>query len=223
MKLVALSELIWKYYQDGRPKADKQKLSQVDIRQMARTSAANNFRQQYIFGQKIYPGRRLQAPPEEKEYYFISPLLSVRRFELTATDRQGMRRADMGEFDLYRLPKNVHFENIYMVNGACDGMRTNIITIVQNGEEKFYVGKPDFKSFIFASVVGRGLNTFNVPPCVTSIDVETTFDNDEIDISLDVAFDVCVEVLRSSIEVEEFTGDGKIKLQEELKKREEIK
>ncbi len=222
MTLDNLSELIFNTYQSGKPKANKEKLSQADIRQMARASAANNFRQLYIFGQKLVPGRRLQAVPQDSEYYFISPLLSVKEFTLTEPDSKGMRRVDMQDFDLYRLPKNVHFENIYMVNGACGGKDTNVITLVENGQEKFFL-KPKFKSYIFASVVGRGLNTFNVPPCVTKVHIETTYDGDDVDITLDVAFDVMLEVLRQSMQVEEFTGEEKIRLQEELKKREEIK
>lgn len=222
MTLETLSEFIWKFYQDGRPKADKQRLSQADIRQLARASAASSFRQLYMFGQRPAPGRKLPPPPDEKEYYFTSPLLSVKPFTLSEPDSQGMRRVDMGQYDLYRLPKNVHFENIYMVNGACGGYKTNVITLVANGEEKFYL-KPKFKGFVFASVVGRGLNTFNVPACVTKVLIETTYDGDDIDITLDVAFEVALDVIRLTMQVEEFTGEEKIKLQEELKKREEIK
>lgn len=223
MILKTVAEVAWKYYSDGKPSANKQKLSEGDMRQMVRMAAANNFRQLYLFGQKIIPGKKLIAPPEEGDYYFTSPLLSVKRFELPEADNMGMRRADMQEFDLYRLPHNAHFENIYMVNGTCAGLKTNVLTLVANGEEKFYAGKSRFRSYIFGSIVGRGINTFNVPPCIKKIDVETTYDSDDIDVTLDVAFDVVNEVLRLSLEIEQVSGDDKIRLQEELKKREDIK
>lgn len=222
MILNTLAEIIWNVYQDGRPNANEQKLNQSDIIQMCRTSASNNFRQQYLFGQKIIPGKKLIPVAEESEFYFVSPLLAVKRFPLTDADNQGMRRADMSTFDLYRLPKNAHIKNIYMVNNQCDGEKTREVNLVQNGEERFYL-KPKFKSFQFATIVGRGLNTYNVPPCVENIDVETTFDNDNVDISMDIAFDVTSEVLGIIFRVEESTGEMQVKVREEIKKREELK
>lgn len=226
MKLDTLANIVWGFYSNGNPDADIQddRIDEATIMQMCKMSAANNIRQQYLYGQRIVPGRRLvQAPPQEREDYFVSPLLSIEDFELTDADEMGMRRADMGEFDLYRLPENNHFENIYMTNGACGGLRTNKITLVRNGEEKFYAGKRYFKSFVFASVVGRGLNTFNVPPCVTSITVETTYDKPDADISLDIAFDTATEVLARVNGQEELSGQDKIILQQALQKREDIK
>jgi hypothetical protein len=223
MILSVLGEFIWKWYQNGMPDASEQRLEEADVRQMVRTSAANNFRQQYIFGQKLLPARRIQPPPEEHEYYFLSPLLAIKEFLLSDTNEIGMRRADMGAYDLYRLPKNAHFTNIYMVNFACGGLKKAELTLIQNGEEKFYVNKPKFKSIVFATVVGRGINTFNVPPCITKLHVETTYDTDDADISLDIAFDVAQDVLSKAWQVGEVTGDDKVRLQEELKKREDIK
>lgn len=223
MTLDILSEFVWNWYQNGMPDATRQFLEEDDIQQMVRMSAANNFRQQYIFGQKILPARRIQPPPDEHEYYFLSPLLKVIRFKLSDADELAMRRADMGKYDLYRLPKNAHFTNIYMVNFACAGLKKAELTLVPNGQEKFYAGKPKFASIVFGSIVGRGINTFNVPPCISSLDVETTYDDDSADISLDICFDVAVDVLRNAWQVGEVTGEDKIRLQEELKKREDIK
>lgn len=222
MILKTIGEVVWMFYSNGKPKSDKQDLGKEDIIQMCRMAAANNFRQQYLYGQKIIPGRKLQQLPEEAEYYFLSPLLSVRRFVLSSPDELGMRRVDMGEFDLYRLPKNNHFTNIYMVNGACTGQKTNQLTLVKNGEEKFYQ-KPKFNKYIFGVVVGRGINTYHVPPCVEKLDVETTYDSNDVDITMDIAFDVAMEVLKLCIDVDEGTGDVQTKLREEMKKQEEIK
>ena len=223
MILSSLSEFVWRYYQDGNPKANKQKLTQADVAQMCRVAAANNFRQLYLFGQKLIPGKKLVALPEEGDYYFTSPLLSVNRFELTDANEIGMRRANMKDFDLYRLPNNAHFENIYMVNFACAGLKTNKLTLLRNGEEAFYAGKPKYSFFIFGTVVGRGINTFNVPPCINKLDIETKYDNEEADITMDVAFDVAVEVLRLSSEEDQLSGEDKLRLQEQLKKLEDIK
>jgi len=223
MTLKNLAEVGWVLYQDGKPQANNQKLAEADIMQMCKMSAANNFRQQYLFGQKVIPGKNLLETTDDPEYYFVSPLLSIKRFALPETDNaQGMRRADMNEFDLYRLPKNAHFTGLYLVNNECGGQKVGNLTLVKNGEEKFYLWSK-FRSFIFGVVVGRGVNTFNVPPCVKNIDIETTYDSELSDISLDVCYDVLTEVLSMIFKIEDATGEMQIKMREELKKREDIK
>lgn len=222
MRIKTLSEVIWKFYQNGTPKSDKQNLSEADILQMCKMGAANNFRQQYLFGQKVIPGKRILALPDEPEYYFVSPLLSIKRFKLSEPDAAGLRRVDMEDFDLYRMPKNAHFTNIYPVNSKCGGQDTGEATMIKNGEERFY-SKPKFKGFLFYTVTGRGLNTVNFPPCIEKVDVETTYDSPEIDISLDVAYDVSTEVLSVVFKIEDATGEMQIKIREELKQKEDIK
>lgn len=225
MNLKRLSEVIWNAYQEGNPRSDKQTFSQSDVEQMCKTAAANSFRQMYMFGQRVIPGKKIQALPDEPEYYFLSPLLAVKRFKLSEPDELGKRTADMKEFDLYRLPKNMHFTNIYMVNGKCGGQKTNVLTLLRNGEEKFYAGKPKYKFFVFGTVVGRGIETFNVPACVKELDVETTFDSDntDVDITLDIASDVLNEVLKLLLGTDEATGEQQVAIREKLKEEDEIK
>ncbi len=223
MFLSTLSEVVWQFFQLGKPKADKQTLAQADVLQMCKMSAANNFRQQYLFGQKVIPGKNILEVTDDPEYYFISPLLAIKRFELPETNNpQGMRRVDMGQFDLFRLPKNAHFTNLYLVNEACGGQKVGNLTLVKNGESKFYTSAK-FRSFIFGEVVGRGINTYNVPPCVKNIDIETTYESEDSDISLDIAFEVSKEVLSQIFNIEQVTGETQLQLMEELKKREGVK
>ena len=222
MKLSQISEVCWKLYSDGKPAANDQKLSKADITQMVKTSAANNFRQQYLSTQVVVSGRKLSFTNADPEYYFSSPLLAIKRFQLSDTDSTGMRIADMSEFDLYRLPKNSHFTNIYPVNNNCNGQQIGTITLVQNGEEKFYKGS-EFANYLYASVVGRTLHIYHVPPCVQSVDVETSYDNPDIDITLDVCYDISNEVLGIIFRVSEANEEMKIKLQEMLQKLEAIK
>lgn len=222
MRLKQISEILYNFYSDGRPDASDQHLDEADIIQMCRMSAAANFRRQYSSSQVMVSGRKVSFSNADSEYYFSSPLLSIKRFLISEPDYNGMRVADMNEFDLYRLPKNTHFSNIYLVNNECGGQKFGNITLVSNGEEKFYL-KPKFKGYLFASVVGRTLRTYNVPPCVKKIDVETTYDSDEIDITLDVAFDVSSEVLGLIFKTSDETGEMQIKLREEVKKMEDAK
>lgn len=223
MILKTLAETLWVVYQKGLPQADNQTLVEADISQMCKMSAANNFRQQYLYGQKIIPGKNVLETTDDPEYYFVSPLLSIKRFELPETDNpQGMRRADMGEFDLYRLPKNAHFTNLYLVNNKCGGQKVGNMTLVKNGEEKFYTSA-EFREFIFGAVVGRGINTYNIPPCVKEIDIETTYDSEDSDIALDVCHDVGHDVLGMIFKIEDANGELQLLLREEIKKREELK
>lgn len=223
MLLKTVSEIIWNLVQDGKPQADNQKLSEADISQMVRQSAASKFRQQYMSSQVVVAGKKLSFTNAEPEYYFSSPLLSIKRFNLTEANTVGMRIADMSAFDLYRLPANSHFTNIYPVNNECGGQEVGTVTLVKNGEEKFYAGKEKFRKYLFAAVVGRTLKTYNLPPCVKAIDVETSFDSDDIDISLDVAYEVTNEVVSIIFKTEDATGDMQLKAKEEMKKREDIK
>lgn len=222
MILKQLSETAWKLYQDGKPKANDQKLTKADINQMVMTSAANNFRQQYLTSQVMVNGRKVSFSNADSEYSFLSPLLSIKRFSLGETNAVGMRRIDMSNFDLYRLPKNFHFSNIYPVNNECDGKQVGNITLVQNGEEKFYQSA-EFSGYLFAAVVGRGLNIYHLPPCVKSVDVETTYNSDDADISMDVCYDVLNEVLGLIFRIGEANEEFQLKVKKALQQMEDIK
>jgi len=193
MKIKQLTEVIWKFYSDGRPKATAQTLSRPDIMQMCLLSFADLMRNQY------YKSKQMDEFGQA-DYSFLSPILSIKRFPLSDANGVGMRRADMGDFDLLRLPKNTHFTNIYPVGTDCNGDMIGDITQVSPGEENFYLS-PDFSSYQFFVVKGRGVNTYHVPPCIKEIDIETTYSSDDIDIAMDIAYQVAVTVLSVGVKV----------------------
>lgn len=193
MRIKQVAEICWTFFYDGRPKATAQTLSQEDFKQMCLLAFANNTRATY------YKSKQLDQF-NEPDYSFISPILDTRRFTLTEANIIGMRRADMCDTDLFRLPKNAHFTNVYPVGADCNGIALGEVTQVCAGEENFYLS-PDFTSFLFYVVKGRGLNTYNLPPCVKEVDVESTYNADDIDISMDLAYDVIMAVLGTSIKV----------------------
>ncbi len=193
MKIKQVSEICWKYFYDGRPKATAQTLSKADILQACQLAFADMMRTEFI---KSKAGDQFNEP----DYSFISPILETKRFKLTEPNVVGMRRADMCSIDLYRLPKNAHFTSVYPVGYACNGVALGEVTQVSPGEENFYFS-PDFSSFLFFVVKGRGLNTYNLPPCVKEVDVEATYNSEDIDISMDMAYDVVMAVLAMSIKV----------------------
>src|SRR5580692_11434949 len=135
MLLNTVSDVIWQFYAEGREKATNQSFSQQDILQHARMSFSNYMRQLYYNAKQLNDG---------DEYYFSSPILSIMRFPLTDPNAVGKRRADMSNFDLYRLPKNSHFTNVYLVGcGNNDGIS---ITQVAPAEENFYL-TPEYNFF----------------------------------------------------------------------------
>lgn len=194
MILLTVNDVVYEFYERGRPLATAKTYDREDIGMMVRMAVSSKMVRNYYDTKKLNEG---------DEYYITSALLSVQRFDLGDTDSRGMRRADMSKFDLFRLPKNAHIINVYPV--GCKGTEAKSISMVQPGEEYFYQ-KDKFKGFAFGVPKGRGINTYHLPPCVKQLDVESTFDSDQIDISLDIAYDVAKEVLGIMLNVPFFIG-----------------
>lgn len=200
MLLSVLAETIWQVYQEGRAKSSTRSFSQKDVEQYVKLAVAEVFRILYYNSKRNKDGNA---------FYFISPLLSIQPFALSDPNLIGMRRADMTGFDLFRMPHDAHIPNAYPV-GCNEAGDFKSISLVEAGEEYFYAGNPKFKSYKFGVVKGRGIDTYNLPPCVKKLDVESTFDAPEIDpdISMDVAFDASSLVLGKMIGMPEFTNKG---------------
>jgi len=196
MLLSVLEDLNWQVYNDGRAKATNRSFDRRDIRQFLILAVNEVWRILYASSRRNKDG----VP-----FYFVSPTLSIQPFTLGDSNLIGMRRADMSEMELFRMPHDMHFISIYP-KGCNDGGDYKSISLVDPGEEYFYAGNPQFKSFRFARVMGRGLNTYNLPPCVTGLDVEATFHSDAIDpeISSDVAYDASNIVLGRFVGIPEF-------------------
>lgn len=183
MILKTLADVIYEFFERGRTNAASKTYDRIDIGMFVRMALSNKMVQNYYGTKKLNEG---------DEYYITSALLSVQRFDLLPPDSRGMRRANMSAFDLYRLPHNAHVTNAYPV--GCGGSEGKSISMVQPGEEYFYQ-KAKFSDFKFGVPKGRGINTYHLPPCVKFLDVESTFDSDEVDVSLDVAYDIARETL----------------------------
>lgn len=200
MLLSELSETTWQFYSDGRARATSRNFSQQDVQQFLKLSVAEAFRLLYFASKRNKDGNA---------FYFISPLLSIQKFTLEDANMIGMRRADMIAFDLFRMPHDAHITNAYPV-GCNDGGDYKSISLVEAGEEYFYAGNAKFKSYKFGVVKGRGINTYNLPPCVKNLDVESTFDSPGLDpdISLDVAYEASNMTLGKMIGIPEFMNTG---------------
>lgn len=187
MKIKQLGEVCWKFYYDGRPKATAQTLSEVDIMQMCFLSFGEIIRQRYYDSKK-------NDENGMPDYSFVSPLLDLKKFTLSDVSRNGMRRAEMLKYDLFRLPHNAHITNVYPVGSDCEGKLISNITQVSPGEENFYLS-PEFSEFKFFVVKGRGLNFYNIPSCVKEVEVEATYSTEDVDVTLDIAYEVALAVL----------------------------
>lgn len=216
MKISTISEVIWSLLQSGNANVQKQTFDKADVQQLLKMAVGNSFREMYYASKK-------ESRFNEPDYFFSSPLLQVKRFELTEPNMVGLRRADMSEFDLYRLPRNSHFTNIYPVasEAGCGNDEVGEITLVSPGEENFYATDPDLSSFQFAVVKGRGLNTYNIPPCIKSVDIEAMYDlDDDVDVTLDIAFSSASTVLARLLQTNDATGQTQKQLKHDLEKKE---
>lgn len=193
MRIEQLVEVCWRWYQNGRAYANDQRLLEADMSQKVKLLFADTMRQRY------YESKRSDAY-NQADYSFSSPVLSIKRFILSEADIIGKRRVDMSEFDLYRLPGNSHITNIYPYSEkGCGNDEVGEITLVAPGEENFYVKNPDLKEFKFGVIKGRGLDTYNIPPCVTGLDIESTYDVKDVDIDMSIGSLIIDQILNVSL------------------------
>lgn len=188
MKLKQLSDVLFNYYYKGRPKATALTLREPDVYQYVLIAYGDIVRKRYLASMQT-------DEFGEADIAVISDALDIQTFTLSDTNFVGMKRADMTGFELLRLPHNSHFPNVYPMGGQCGSEEIGTLTQVRNGEESFYIGKAKFSDFRFFVVKGSGLEFYNLPPCVDSVGIESTYAiKNDTDISLDMAYDVSVEV-----------------------------
>jgi len=115
-------------------------------------------------------------------------------------DEYQHRRCDMSDISMYRMPGNSHITNVYPV-GACSNDELGEITQVNPGEENFYANDPDFSDIMFFCIKGKGVDVYNVPPCVKSLDIEATYDGpaDELEIDSAIASVIVDQILNVSL------------------------
>jgi hypothetical protein len=200
MLLSELSETIWQVYSDGRPRSTSRNFNQDDVRQFLKLSIAEVLRLLYFSSKRNKDG---------DAFYFISPLLSIQKFTLGEPNLIGKRRADMSDFDLFRMPHDAHIVSIYPVGCNTQGDFKSI-SLVEAGEEYFYAGNSKFKKYQFGVVKGRGVDTYNLPPCIKFLDIEASFNSNDLDpdVSLDVAYEAGSLTLGKMIGVPEFMNSG---------------
>lgn len=194
MKLSQLSEIGWQFYEGGRPSAANQTLEQDDFQQMVYLESAYQLKLRFYESRKSGEGEKTD---------FIAGMLSSKQYDLSDATYQGKRSATYKD-EIMRLPKNSDVTNVYMVASNCTETVNGQLTQVQPGEENFYIGDSDLKFYKFFVQKGDRIDTYNVPPCVDKIEVERIYLTDELDIPLDIAYEVITTVLGVTLKVRGF-------------------
>lgn len=198
MTIRQISDVIFTYQDMGRPKATAKTYDVQAIGQMVRLGY--NTRARDIYFQSL----RLKKTPE---YYFISGLLSIMTFDLQDTD-YGYKSAII-TVDVFRFPENTNFTNFYpfgdCTSSVIEGMQ---ITQVAPGEEAFYRNDPEMPDFRFCVLKASRMDFYNLPTCITKMGIESTFankDDKEIDIPMDIAYDVAFQILGWELKIKQFS------------------
>lgn len=187
MNLKQLSEVVYSFYNNGRASSASHKFAIQDIEQWVLFALGAQLRQ------KAYEGRDTDEGTD-----FIGAMLDTKDYELSTADVKAMRRAVVGG-EVVRLPRNTDIINVYPVGGGCKEDLGAEITQVMPGEENYYIGNPDLTFFMFFVQKGRGINTYNVPACVSKISVERIYVSEDLDISLDIAYLIAAQVLKDTL------------------------
>lgn len=193
MRLNIISEVIWEFYDEGRQKTSAQTFSRKDILQYVTMAVGSKFYMRY------YQAKKLDG---EKDYYFYSADLTLKKFPLGDANQRGVRRIEFKDAQYITLPHNDDITNAYPVGDNCGGPLYEI-TQVSPGEENFYLGS-EFNSFWFFVVKGPGFDFYHIPACVKNIEVERPWITEEMDISLDMAYDISNEILGVTLKVKNF-------------------
>jgi hypothetical protein len=183
MKLKQVSDVLWQFYMEGRQKTSSQTFSKKDIQQYVTLGVGSKFYMRH------YQAKKMDG---EEDYYFYSSDLSLKKFKLEDANNREVRRVCVSKYDFIKLPHNKDITNVYPIGSKCKG-KTFEITQVSPGEENFYLG-PEFSSYWFFVEKGDGLDVYHVPSCVEELEIERVWVTDNMDISLDLAYDVCNEI-----------------------------
>lgn len=187
MIIKQLVDIVYDYYYEGRAKATAQTLNKANVGQMVMLSYGQILRDKFKQSKK-------EDKFNEADYTYAAPILDIKEIQLSEPNVIGMRRADMSQYDLYRLPKDGHIVNMYPIGGTCGSEKIGKITLVKAGEENFYLSAK-FSFFQFGVIKGKGINFYHLPICVTKVAVETTYNSNDIEVTFDLGYEVALSVL----------------------------
>lgn len=180
-----VSEVLLNLYNNGRVKVTNITLGEQDMLEHVSFAYANVMRNFWLAMNKKNSG---------DEYYFYASLLAPKKFTVSKWDGNARRIVSMTGVPVIRMPENSHIFEVLPV-GECG--RTEVgLSQVQPGEEKFYL-EPEFSDVQFFSLRGDSLHVYNLPECVTDVEVTALYDDPEADVPNDICFDVIGMVMKT--------------------------
>jgi len=194
MKVEQLAEVIWQLFDGGRPSATNQTLEREDMEQLVFMESASALKMRFYESRKLDEGEKTD---------FMGGMLGVRRYPLGETNIKGRRQAIYNE-EVMRLPRNSDVTNVYPVASNCTQSIGNTITQVQPAEENFYINDTDLRFFMFFVQKGNSIDTYNIPSCIEEIEVERIYTTNDLEIPLDIAYDVAITILGITLKVRGF-------------------
>jgi len=194
MKVKQISEVIWQLYDGGRPSATNQTLEQDDMEQLVFLQTASALKMRFYESRKLDEGEKTD---------FMGGMLGVRQYPLGEANIKGKRSAFYND-EVMRLPRNSDVTNVYPVASNCASDIGNTITQVQPAEENFYINDSNLKFFMFFVQKGNSIDTYNIPSCIESIEVERIYTTNDLDVPLDMAYDIAMTILGVTLKVRGF-------------------
>jgi len=199
LTLNVVAQTIQLFYYKGRVKADTD-LHEKIFMQYAKQAYGKVIRD--IFWE-------LKKNGEREEYDYIADVLSTVEVKVLEADKYGRRFIDISDISFIHLPDNNHiFEITPLSESECD---CGNIVPVTTGSSRFYKDL-EFSNFPFYEVVGtEKLKVYHVPDCITDAEltgfIEKGYDDGNIPIPYDIAFDVCNMVLGTVLKIKGFPVD----------------
>lgn len=181
----------------GRPKSSK-KLDREDFKQMARMANGSIMRRLYY-----------EERENRQQFWFFSDQLMTKTFKLSKPDLKGRREIvlqgdeEKKAFDgIIRLPNGLA---IYEVSPVGDCPCPHIAR-AEPGSEWLYCGK-DYEGLPHWTQKGKKIVAYQLDECIEELEILGIFNDDDLEVPFDIAFDIVNAVLGVSLKVAGFPVD----------------
>lgn len=192
MNIKDIAQVIEELYYNGRATVSK-KLDMRDFLMLARMANGTIMRKLYyeekqngqhnwFFGSQVFEKEFKVSEPNKKGVRFI-------------TIKEGDEFSDDARLGVIRMPHDSGILLIQDVDGDGDDIARS-----EPGSDWLYTG-PAFDSKPFWTRRGDRIALHNIDDCVTTVEVIGIFDDKDMDIPYDVAFDIVLQVMSLALKV----------------------
>jgi hypothetical protein len=188
MNIEIIAAAIEAVFYSGRVKAER-KLDRLDFLELAKMAHAGLMRKLYFENREL----------EISTGLYFGDQIETREFELGEPDSKGRRVFDLEEHaDTIRLPNGLGIFSISPASEKDCGCSGKFMP-AEAGSEWLYCGK-DFAGVLFFIKKGRKIYLYNAPDCLTKVEVDGIFNDENVEIPDDIAFDVVNLVLGTTLQ-----------------------